>query len=130
MIEADLGNVFFEVAPLTTINHLIISVDLDNYQVDEGNASDENDDGKINDDDDGNKNRNNSRLSLQLGIERVKATILTYLGGIPIPLTNLLPPPTDRQRLWSVNNGEHGERLQTSHRTWSAVPDALLGVIN
>ena len=126
-----MGNVFFEVAPLTTINHLIISMDLDNYQVVEENVSDENDDGKINDDDnDGHKNRNNSRLSLQLGIERVKATILTYLGRIPIPLTNLLPPPTDRQRLWSVNNGEHRERLQTSHRTWSAVPDALLGVIS
>ena len=128
-----MGNVFFEVAPLTTINHLIISMDLDNYKVDMENISDDNDDDKINDDDDddgGNKNRNNSRLSLQLGIERVKATILTYLGRIPIPLTNLLPPPTDRQRLWSVNNGEHRERLQTSHRTWSAVPDALLGVIS
>ena len=118
MIEADLGNVFFEVAPLTTINYLIISMDLDNYKVDMENISEDNDDEKINDDDDdnddGNKNRNNSRLSLQLGIERVKATILTYLGRIPIPLTNLLPPPTDRQRLRSVNNGEHGERLQTT----------------
>ena len=65
MTEADLGNVFFEVAHPTVINHLIIAMDLNNFSV---------------------------NYTLEMGIKRAKRTLLTYAASIPVTLPELLPP--------------------------------------